>query len=111
MDFDENYPIDEGDIWSIRLLASRSCVRILQRSTSLVYDDFYIRIVSRLICVLTDINSPPSVIYAILRLFEQLGVHVCRRFLLPHLFDINPCQFHSSKCIIKVLERIAKECN
>ena len=104
MEFDE----DSGHVWYIRLIASRACVKILQRSTSLLYDDFYIRIISRLVCALTDINSSLSTIYAILRLFEQLGLHVSRRFLLPHLFDIDFSKLLASKSLIKVLERLAE---
>lgn len=104
LEFDENSRIDSGHVWYIRLIASRACVKILQRSTSLLYDDFYIRIISRLVSALIDTNSPLSTIYAILRLFEQLGHHVSRRFLLPHLLDIK---LLSSKPLIKVLERLS----
>jgi hypothetical protein len=82
-------------------------VKILQRSNFLVYDVFYTRIISRLIYSLANPNTPSSAIYAILCLFEQLGSHVSRTFLLPHLLDIDSLKILSSKSILGVLERIA----
>ena len=109
MDFDDTHEeslVSTGHIWSIRLLAARSCVKILQRSNFLVYDVFYTRIISRLVYSLTNSNTPSSVIYAILCLFEQLGTRASRTFLLPHLLDIDPAKILSSKSIFQVLERI-----
>ena len=108
MDFNENI-LDPSHIWSIRLLASKICLKMLQRSDFLVYDVFYIRILSRLIASLIDSSSSSSIIYAVLSLFEQLGVHVCRSFLLPYLFDINLHKISSSKSIILILECLANE--
>ena len=99
--------INTGHVWSLRYLASGACVKMLQRSNSLVYDIFYIRIISKLICSLTDRSSPPSTIHAILCLFEQLGVYPSRTFLLPYLLHIDSSKIFSSKSILGVLERIA----
>jgi hypothetical protein len=110
LDFDgnnETSAVDTGHVWSIRLLASRACVKLLQRSNFLVYDVFYTHIISRLICSLTNSSTPPSLIYAILCLFEQLGSHTSRTFLLQHLLDIDSSKILSSKSILQVLERIA----
>lgn len=110
MDFDDNNEksvVDTGHIWSIRLLAARTCVKILQRSNFLVYDIFYTRIISRLVYSITDSKTPSSMIYAILCLFEQLGARVSRTFLLPHLPDLDLSKILSSKSILGVLERIA----
>ncbi len=110
LDFDDNNEtsaVDTGHVWSIRLLASRACVKLLQRSNFLVYDVFYTHIISQLICSLTNSNTPPSLIYAILCLFEQLGSHTSRTFLLPNLLDIDSSKMLASKSILQVLERIA----
>jgi len=110
LDFDDingEFLVGTDHIWSIRLLAARACVKILQRSNILLYDVFYIRIMSRLIYSLTNRSSPSSVIYSILYLFEQLGCHASRTFLLPHLLDIDSSKMLSSKSILGVLERIA----
>jgi hypothetical protein len=104
---DENTAVDTGYVWSIRLLAARACVKILQRSNFLVYDVLYTRTISRIIYSLINPSSPPSVIYAILCLFEQLGSHASRVFLLPYLLDIDSTKMFSSKSILVVLERIA----
>ncbi len=107
LDFDAKSIVDTGNIWSIRLLSARICVKILQRSNILVYDIFYIRIISRLVYSLIDSKSSPSIIYAILCLFEQLDIHVSRTFLLPYLSDLDLSKILSSKSILEVLERIA----
>ncbi|UJR35269.1 hypothetical protein I4U23_028033 [Adineta vaga] len=109
-DFDvihEESVVNTGHIWSLRILSARACVKILQRSTSLVYDIFSIRIFTRLVYSLTIRSIPPSVIHAILYFFEQLGCHVCRTFLLPYLLDIDSSRIFSSKAILSVLERIS----
>ena len=82
-------------------------MRLLQRSHSLVYDVLYIRIIARLLHSLTDPSNPPSLLHAILDLFEQLGPHAIRAFLLPHLHRVNPSTMFSSKPIRDLLERIA----
>jgi hypothetical protein len=107
LDFDDKSAVDTGHVWSLRLLAGRACVKILQRSNFLVYDVFYTRIISRLIYSLTNSSTPSSMIYAILCLFEQLGSHTSRTFLLPYLLDIDSSKILSSKSILQVLERIA----
>ena len=112
MDFDDpdgeaSVVSTTGHVWSLRLLAARACVKMLQRSNFLVYDVFYIRIISRLIHSLTNTSTSSSTIYAILYLFEQLGCHASRTFLLPHLLDIDCSKILSSKSILEVLERIA----
>ena len=110
LDFDVNNDesvINTGHIWSLRVLSAEACVKILRRSNFLVYDTFSIRIFSRLIYSLTLSSTSPSLIYAILYLFERLGCHVCRTFLLPHLLDIDSSKIFSSKTIVSLLGRIA----
>ena len=110
MDFDDNNENSTGDtdyVWSLRLLAAQACVKILQRSTILIYDVFYTTIISQLIYSLTNSTTSSSIIYAILCLFQQLDAQICRTFLLPRLLDIDSSKILSSKSIIKVLECIA----
>lgn len=104
---DSERAVQSGCIWSIRRLAARTCLKLLQRSHRLIYDVLCTRIIARLIHSVSDPSHPPSVIYAILDLFEQLGPHAIRAFLLPHLHNINPSTMFSSKSIRDVLERIA----
>ncbi|CAF1970827.1 unnamed protein product [Rotaria magnacalcarata] len=106
-DHDMKSALNTGDTWSVRLTAARACVKILQRSNFLVFDVFYTRVISRLICSLTDPRTPVSVIYAILFIFEQLGAYTSRAFLLPYLLEIDSSKLFSSKSIIETLERIA----
>ncbi|CAF0761390.1 unnamed protein product [Adineta steineri] len=111
MDFDatnKECVVNTDHIWLLRLLAARTCVKILQRSNFLIYDIFYIRIISRLVYSLTKTNTSSSIIYAILYLFEQLGCYASRTFLLPHLLDIDSSKIISSKSIQRILERIAR---
>ena len=103
---DSDRAVQTGCIWSIRRLAARTCLKLLQRSHCLIYDVLCTRIIARLIQSVSDPSNPPSVIYAILELFEQLGSHAIRAFLLPHLHNINPSTMFSSKPILDVLERI-----
>ena len=96
-----------ASVWSIRLQAARACAKLLRRSNFLVYDVFYTRVIAQLIHVLTDPRSSPSVIHSILCVFEQLGPHESRVFLLPQLLQTNLSKIFASKSILDTLERIA----
>ena len=98
-----------GSVWSIRLHAARACAKLLRRSNFLVYDVFYTRVIAQLIHALTDPRSSSSVIHSILSVFEQLGPHESRVFLVPRLLETNLAVIFASTSILDVLERIAEK--
>ena len=98
---------ENGNVWSIRILASQSCTKILEKCHFLVYDVLYTRIIVRLVSSLTESDITTSSIFAIFSVFEQLGPNACRVFLLPYLNCIDFNKICNSKSNQTVLERIA----